>query len=401
LLKSWSLSKTFKFNHTASGMEREKKISIAIIAGTRPEIIKLAPVYLASKAVTSWETNLILTGQHRELVRPFLEVFNITPEIDLGLTHSSALVGDILGKMISALSIEFERLKPTLVLVQGDTSSSLAGALAAFHLKIPVGHIEAGLRTKNFLSPFPEEMNRVLIAKIARLHFAPTKQALENLKLEGLKEGIYLTGNTGVDALNLINNNLERFKLDSEVSKLIDSGEKFILSTFHRRENQDDFFSQFLELLPLITKKTGLKIVIPVHLSPNVKSTIHSKFSNNKDITLLPPVDYPNLIALMNACETIISDSGGIQEEAPSLGKHIFITRTSTERPEVIESGFGELLDLNDPEKSAVRVNEFLNSGLSAHTSPNPFGDGTASIQIIKVIKEQIEKRALRGVSKN
>lgn len=368
-------------------MEQKKLISVAIIAGTRPEIIKLAPVYLACKAEKLWETNLILTGQHRDLVLPFLEVFNIEPEIDLGLLHNSSLVGDILGKMIAALSAELFRLRPNLVLVQGDTSSALAGALAAFHLKIPVAHVEAGLRTNDLLSPFPEEMNRVLIAKIASLHFAPTTKALLNLELEGYKSGVFLTGNTGVDALNLIKNKLDKFKLEPTVRKIIDSNEKFILSTFHRRENQDEFFSQFLELLPLVTKKTGFKIVIPVHLSPNVRERIHNRFAEEKSIILLSPLDYPNLIALMDRSEAIISDSGGIQEEAPSFGKHIFITRTSTERPEVIESGYGELLDLNNPEASSNRIFEFLSTQSKFNQTPNPFGDGTASVQIVKVIE--------------
>lgn len=368
-------------------MEPKETLSIAIIAGTRPEIIKLAPVYFACKAEKNWTTSLILTGQHRDLVMPFLEVFNIKPEIDLGLTHTNSLVGDILGKMIVALSAELSRLKPNLVLVQGDTSSALAGALAAFHLKIPVGHVEAGLRTNNLLSPFPEEMNRVLIAKIATLHFAPTTRALANLELEGQGKGLFLTGNTGVDALNLVKNNITQYKLEPEVEKIIHSNEKFILSTFHRRENQDEFFSQFLELLPLVAKKTGLKIVIPVHLSPNVSQTIHQRFAGEKSIILFPPLDYPNLIALMDRSAAIISDSGGIQEEAPSLGKHIFITRTSTERPEVIESGYGELLDLKNPEKSSDRVFEFLTGQTLSNKTPNPFGDGTASVQIVKAIK--------------
>jgi len=367
-------------------MKQSDSFLISIIAGTRPEIIKLAPVYLACKAEKNWSTNLIITGQHRDLVTPFLKVFNISPECDLGLLHNNSLVGDILGKMIVALSQELSKVRPELVVVQGDTSSALAGALAAFHLKIPVAHVEAGLRTNNFSSPFPEEMNRVLISKIAELHFAPTKRALSNLKAEGLKEGLYLTGNTGVDALELIKNNLSHYELDSKVVELLESREKFILTTFHRRENQDDYFGEFLELLSLAAKYTGLKIVIPVHLSPNVKDTLHSKFSKEKNIVLLPPVDYPNLIALMNSCETIISDSGGIQEEAPSLGKHVFIARTSTERPEVIESGYGELLDLPNPESSARRISEFLATNTSPNIAPNPFGDGTASKQIIEAI---------------
>jgi UDP-N-acetylglucosamine 2-epimerase (non-hydrolysing) len=364
-------------------------ISIAIVAGTRPEIIKLAPVYLACKAEKKFKTNLILTGQHRDLVLPFLEVFNISPEIDLGLTHKNALVGDILGKMIAALSAEFEKLKPNFVVVQGDTSSALAGALAAFHLKIPIGHVEAGLRTNNIYSPFPEEMNRVLISKLAALHFAPTKGAINNLTSEGIVEGVFLTGNSGVDALNFVKNNLGNYKLDTKVKELLDSNDKFILSTFHRRENQEGYFLQFLELLRLVVKETGLKIVIPVHLSPNVKDTIHSEFSDDKNIILLPPVDYPNLIALMNRSRAIISDSGGIQEEAPSLKKHVFITRTSTERPEVIESGYGELLDLSNPVKGAKRIKDFLDGSLAVANAPNPFGDGTTSAQIVRLIFEK------------
>jgi len=369
-------------------MKQAETLSIAIIAGTRPEIIKLAPVYLACKAEKLWNTSLILTGQHRDLVAPFLDVFAITPELDLGLRHANSQVGEILGKMIAALTIELSKLRPNLVLVQGDTSSALAGALAAFYLKIPVGHIEAGLRTNDFLSPFPEEMNRVIISKIASLHFAPTKRALDNLKSEGISRSLYLTGNTGVDALLLVKNNLPKYKLGPEVEKLLARNEKFILTTFHRRENQEDFFPQFLELISLVSQKTGIKIVIPVHLSPNVSDTIRSRFSNQENILLLPPVDYPSLIALMSRCEVIISDSGGIQEEAPSLDKHIFIARTSTERPEVIESGYGELLDLRSPTDGAQRIVEFLSSARTVHISPNPFGDGTASAQIVKAIVE-------------
>jgi UDP-N-acetylglucosamine 2-epimerase (non-hydrolysing) len=361
--------------------------SIAIIAGTRPEIIKLAPLYLKLRAETSFKINLIMTGQHKELVQPVLEIFKLVPEKNLGLNHSNSSVGDILGRMIAALSEELASLKPDLVIVQGDTSSALAGALSAFHLKIPVAHVEAGLRTGDLNSPFPEELNRVLISKIAKFHFAPTKKAVEKLKSEGVVTEVHLTGNTGIDALSLVRSNLQDYQLLPEINSLIDSGQKFILSTFHRRENQEDFFPHFLKLIPLVAKISNLKIVIPVHLSPNVKERIRSEFKDTTDIILLPPLDYPNLIALMEHCQTIISDSGGIQEEAPSLNKYVFVTRTSTERPELLESGLGELLDLSDPKKSAERIEQYLKGKKSGESSKNPFGDGKASERIVEILK--------------
>lgn len=360
---------------------------IAIIVGTRPEIIKTAPVIEAIKAQARLVPYIIFTGQHDSMAEQAFNAFNISPDVNLSLMKENQSPNQLLGELLPALEKLLIQVRPLGVIVQGDTTSALGGALASFHLKIPLAHIEAGLRTFDFSSPFPEEMNRVLISKLSNLHFCPTLSAQNNLIKEGYKENIFVVGNTVVDALEKMKNIPPT---DNQVKELISSTNKILLVTGHRRENFDRPLKNLCQCLVKLGEViSDLSIIYPVHLNPEVQKVANQELVNRKNIFLLPPVDYPSLLALIKQSSLIITDSGGIQEEAPSFGVRVLITRKFTERAEAVEAGCAEIVSLDNSEDIFNRaLAELISPSLFPRTKKNPFGDGQAAKRIVEIIEK-------------
>lgn len=358
---------------------------IIICFGTRPEAIKMAPLVRACQENKGLETLVCVTAQHREMLDQVLDFFQIVPDIDLDLMQANQSLNELSARIISAMDKVLEKEQPDWVLVHGDTTTSSMVALAAFHRGIKIGHVEAGLRTYNKYSPFPEEINRQLTGRIANAHFAPTQKAYDCLIHEGIaQEDCVITGNTVVDALqwglNITQQNPPK-ELEEILNK-IDTTKKIILVTGHRRENFGDGFIHLCDALSKLAERQDVEIIYPVHLNPNVKEVVHERLSSQKNIHLIPPVAYPVMLGLLNACSLIISDSGGIQEEAPSLGKMVLVTRATSERMEGIEKGFAELVG-TDQEAIVKKAIQYLNHPRKVKASENPYGNGTASEQIV------------------
>ena len=361
---------------------------ILSIFGTRPEAIKMAPVVKElEKHPDKIESVVCVTGQHREMLDQVLSLFEIKPQIDLNLMEPNQTLASLTAKAITSLTDVIANVKPDVVLVQGDTTTAMIAGLASFYQKVPVGHIEAGLRTYDRYSPFPEEINRRLISVLATHNFAPTQTAVNALMDEGYpEESIFLTGNTVIDALLMT---VKRdYELDLGFSPLSD---KLILVTAHRRENFGQPLENICTALKEITRcNPEVEIVYPVHLNPNVRSTVYQMLSNQERIHLIEPLEYENFVHLMNRSYLVLTDSGGIQEEAPALGKPVLVLRSETERPEAIEAGVVKLVGtdtkviisetellLHDEEEYAA-----MSKGIS------PYGDGHAAERIVKIIVE-------------
>lgn len=367
-------------------------MKILIVFGTRPEAIKMAPLYDELQR-NNLEVKVCVTAQHREMLDQVLDFFQIVPDYDLDLMRANqslnGLSANILFKMEEVLTIE----KPDLVLVHGDTTTSSMVALSAFHLGIRVGHVEAGLRTYNKYSPFPEEINRQITSRIADIHFTPTKAATQNLLNEGIsKTAIVETGNTVVDALLLAVNKIEEFNYSHpEIEQLrnsITTDKKIVLVTGHRRENFGNGFKNLCNALLKIAEREDTVIIYPVHLNPNVKNLVYEKLSNKKNILLIKPVAYPAFVWLMQHSFLIISDSGGIQEEAPSLGKPLLVTRTTSERSEGLRAGFSILVG-TDKSKIVTAVHTILDEFTGFENRINPYGNGDACKKIVAYLLKQ------------
>lgn len=367
--------------------------TISVMFGTRPEAIKLAPVILALKSHLKLRCHSCTTAQHREMLDQVLEVFNITPDIDLDLMEAGQTLAGFTSRAINVLDEYFRSEKPNLLLVQGDTATTFVASLAAFYNRIPVGHVEAGLRTGNLYSPWPEEANRILTTKLGTLHFAPTETARKNLLREGIMdENIFVTGNTVIDALLFA---LEKVKINPpRISGLPEdmyfrwNGVPIVLITGHRRES---FGAGFESICKAIAELARLfpetQFVYPVHLNPNVQKPVFHNLGNSvsKNIHLIEPLPYLQFVALMNRAAVILTDSGGIQEEAPSLGKPVLVMRDTTERPEAIEAGSAKLVGTHD--KKIVDETSRLLTDKVAYDSmahiKNPYGDGHAAGRIV------------------
>lgn len=365
---------------------------IAVIFGTRPEAIKLAP-FIAElrKYPKRFIVKVCSTGQHAELLEQVVDFFNIKIDHDMKVMTQGQTLFELTSKILLGLELFYDRFKPDLVFIQGDTTTAFIGALTAFYKSIPVAHIEAGLRTGDKYSPFPEESNRILTSHLAKYHFAPTKQAINNLKKEGIKSNIFLVGNTVIDALFL---GLEIIKATGE-SKFykyfnqVDFSKDILLVTAHRRENfGKPFVSICRALLELASKYKNTQIVYPVHLNPNVRKPVYSMLSEHKNIVLLEPLNYPIFIWLASKAHLIITDSGGVQEEAPSLGKPLVVIRDTTERTEGVKSGTAVLTGTST--KRIVKAVSKLIEDEKAYSrmarTRNPYGDGKASKRIVKII---------------
>lgn len=371
------------------------KTKFAFVIGTRPEAIKLAPVILESlKRNNRFDTIVISTGQHQSMQNQILELFKIRPDHDLKIMQHNQNLASVTTKAISGLYEIFENEKPDIVVVQGDTTSTFCGALTAFYKKIPVAHVEAGLRTFDKYHPFPEEINRKIVGSIADIHFAPTHRARQNLLKEGIETGkIWVTGNTGIDALFAI----LKIKpdIDNQIKAIFRRKKKTILVTAHRRENHGKPLKEICNALSNILKKfKDIQILFPAHLSPHVQKTVKEHFKSTERIIILPPMNYPDFVFAMKNSYIILTDSGGIQEEAPSLGKPVLVLRDTTERPEALEAGTVRLTG-TDSTKIIQSVSELLENEkeyLAMTTKSNPFGDGSSSKKILDLIERIFNK---------
>ena len=363
-----------------------------IIFGTRPEAIKMAPLVNQFIADSRFETKVCVTGQHREMLDQVLVFFNIIPDYDLSLMKPNQNLYNLTGEVIAGLKPILESFKPDYVYVHGDTTTTMAASIAGFYSGAKVCHVEAGLRTNNILSPFPEEMNRQVASRIATYHFAPTIKSQENLLQENVgKENILVTGNTVIDALIESSNKVENLENEDvlELKKNVDFNKKILLVTGHRRENHGQGFVNICAALKEIAvNNPDVEIVYPVHLNPNVLKPVNELLVAIPNIHLVKPLSYPSFVWLMNQSYLIITDSGGVQEEAPSLGKPVLVMRDTTERPEAVEAGTVILVG-TDTNKIIKEVQELLDDSdkyTSMSSLHNPYGDGKACQRIIEFI---------------
>ncbi len=368
-----------------------KKIRIAFIIGTRPEVIKMAPVIKeAQNNRDKFESKVIITGQHRDMCKPYLDLFSIIPDYNLSIMEENQTLDSIVINILRTLPKLFAEIMPDVVLVQGDTTSAFAAALSAYHFKIKIGHVEAGLRTYNKYNPFPEEINRKLISSLADIHFAPTQQSKNNLINEGITpEHIHVTGNTVIDALKLIIQKDNRFS-GSPLSKIDFDHKKIICVTTHRRESFGEPMRNTLSALKKIEELfPDIEIIFPVHYNPNVRQVVNELLGNSKRIHLIDPLPYEQFAQLLNRSYLVLTDSGGIQEEAPSLGKPVLVLRDTTERPEGVEAGTTKIVG-TDQRRIIKEVKELLENKFSYEkmaNAINPYGDGKAAIKILDILE--------------
>jgi UDP-N-acetylglucosamine 2-epimerase (non-hydrolysing) len=360
---------------------------ICFTLGTRPEAIKLAPTILAFQASSKFTTQVVLTGQHREMVAQVMEIFGISADRDLDIMQHQQTLTDITQRSLQGLESLFREISPQLVIVQGDTTTAFAAALAAFYQQIPVGHVEAGLRTDNIYNPFPEEANRRLISQIAQLHFAPTSLAVANLQKSDVTGKIYQTGNTVIDALLTV----ARSQPPCDIPGLDWSKYRTILSTVHRRENWGEPLQDIATgMLQILEQFPDTALLLPLHRNPTVREPLTKMLGNHPRIFLTEPLDYAQLVGAIQRSYLLLSDSGGIQEEAPSLGKPVLVLRETTERPEAVSGGTAQLVG-TDADRILAAASELLSDRAAYDrmaNAINPFGDGTASAQILAAVEQ-------------
>ncbi len=364
------------------------KKKIAVIFGTRPEAIKCAPVVMALQKESALEPLVIVTAQHRQMLDQALEIFGIRPHVDLNVMKDNQTLAGLTASVVESMDRALTEHKPDFVLVQGDTTTTFASALAAFYRKIPVGHIEAGLRTYNKLNPFPEEVNRQLTSTLSELHFPPTELALGNLVNEGIgRDRILVTGNTVIDALL---HTAETVRSAPPVVN-VGGGRRLILVTAHRRENFGKPIEEICRAIKtLVTERDDIEVAYPVHLNPNIKGPVHALLGGLERVHLIPVQSYTSFVKLMSSAFFIMSDSGGVQEEAPSLGKPVLVLRETSERMEAVEAGTVRLVG-TDPETIVSEALSLLDDREHYErmsTVRNPFGDGRASERIAAAVME-------------
>ena len=372
-----------------------KIVKILSVFGTRPEAIKMAPLVQALRQVPGMDARICVTGQHRHMLDQVLQLFGVVPEYDLNLMQPGQDLYGLTALVLTALQPVLKDFAPDLVLVHGDTSTTLACALASYYAQIPVGHVEAGLRTGNIRSPWPEEVNRKVVGSIADLHFAPTASAEANLLAENVPaRAITVTGNTVIDALKSVVARLEADPglLASIAANLpqIPAGKHLLLVTGHRRESFGGGFERICAALARLALRNDLEIIYPVHLNPNVKGPVERLLGHLPNVHLIQPQEYLSFVYLMNRADIILTDSGGVQEEAPSLGKPVLVMRDTTERPEAVAAGTVELVGTDDA-LIVARVAAMLDHGLPDALSTaarNPYGDGMATPRIIDFIQK-------------
>lgn len=359
-----------------------------LVFGTRPEAIKMCPLVIELKSRPSFKTVVCVSGQHREMLDQVLSVFDVVPDYDLAIMHDNQTLFDVTSRILTKIKDVLTVEKPDVVLVHGDTSTTFVTALACFYLQIPIGHVEAGLRTHNIYSPFPEEFNRQAVGIIARYHFAPTESAKQNLIQEGKDPlRIYVTGNTAIDALRIT---VKADYTNDELKWASDS--RLIMITAHRRENLGEpMRNMFKAILRIVEEFKDIKVVYPIHMNPTVRSVADEVLSNSDRIHLIEPMEVIDFHNMLAQSYLILTDSGGIQEEAPSLGKPVLVMRDTTERPEGIEAGTLRLVG-TDEETIYDSFKQLLsdeNEYQKMSKASNPYGDGTASEQIADILEKE------------
>lgn len=363
---------------------------IAVMFGTRPEAIKMAPLIRALHKSSCLEPVVIVTAQHREMLDQVLQIFGITPDYDLDLMRPNQTLAGLTSRLIASLDDVVKKIRPSGMLVQGDTTSVLAASLVSFYENIPVGHVEAGLRTHDFRNPFPEEMNRVVTGRLANWHFAPTYSSAQNLLTEGVPpSAVFMTGNTVIDAL------LDARQHASKISRPVAVGRQMILVTTHRRENFGEPLKRICAaVLELLRRNPQLDVLFPVHPNPNVSSVVRDLLGEHPRVNLCPPLDYLSFIAAMEAAHVILSDSGGVQEEAPALGKPVLVLRDETERPEAVDLGVADLVG-TDTARIVDKAHLLLTNVVAYDQMArgvSPYGDGLAAHRIVSILEEALDQ---------
>ncbi|MFA5508600.1 MAG: UDP-N-acetylglucosamine 2-epimerase (non-hydrolyzing) [Vulcanimicrobiota bacterium] len=369
-----------------------KPLRVLTVFGTRPEAIKMAPVVLALQAHPQTEVEIAVTGQHRHILDQVLELFRITPDVDLDIMQPRQTLYTITSNTLNGMEKVLQESRAEVTLVQGDTTTAFAAGLASFYAKIPVGHVEAGLRTEDIYEPFPEEMNRRLLTTIAHYHFAPTEGSLQNCLDSGVpRERIYVTGNTVTDALLHIASDLPPGLPEGLVD--MPAGARYVLVETHRRENLGEPMRQVCRAIKeLVERHPDLHVVFSVHPNPAVRDVVFPELQDRARIHLLEPVDYTTLIRLIRECTLILTDSGGIQEEAPSLGKPVLVLRRQTERPEGVYAGVAELMG-TDFEKIVARASQLWTDQAAYRAMSqvaSPYGDGEAARRTVEALLHEI-----------
>lgn len=366
------------------------KKKLLFIFGTRPEAIKMVPVYKKFKESRVFDVKICVTAQHRKMLDDVIEFFGVKADYDLNIMQSNQTLEELTSRLLIKISKILEEYKPNLVFIHGDTTTSFVASLASFYKKIDIAHIEAGLRTNNKYSPFPEEINRQLTARIAKYHFAPTIKAKNNLLKEDINEkNIYVVGNSVIDALFLTLDKIKDKKLKLPYNP---NDKKFILITAHRRENFGEGFLNICNSIKeLALKYPQIDFIYPVHLNPNVQKPVKEILSNIKNIYLINPLKYEEFVYLMSKAYIILTDSGGIQEEAPSLGKPVLVMRENTERPEAVEAGTVKLVGTTKIVEEVSLLLENENKYLKYKKLKNPYGNGDTSEKILEIIKKSFE----------
>lgn len=370
-------------------------MNVLSVFGTRPEAIKMCPLVKQLEASEEIESFVCLTGQHREMLQQVIDIFKIRTDYQLNIMRPNQTLTSITCDVLEKIHSVYEIVKPQIVLVHGDTSTSFAAGLAAFYQQIPVGHVEAGLRTHNPNSPFPEEMNRTLTGHLATIHFCPTERNRQNLEREGITKNVFVTGNTVIDSFATTVRSGYQYKHPglAEVPDWIAAGKRLVLVTAHRRENLGKPLENICEAIKeLHDNFQDLVFIYPVHLNPIVQETAHNILGSSDRVHLIDPVDVEDLHNLMSQCYLVMTDSGGLQEEAPAFGVPVLVLRTETERPEAVEAGTVLVVgvDKKDIVEQAVRLLTDKNKYNALSKAINPYGDGTASIRITELLKNYL-----------
>ncbi len=365
-------------------------IPVSIIVGTRPEAIKMAPVIQKFRSSSQFATQVVLTGQHREMVDQVMSLFHLAVDRDLAIMQPNQTLTDITSRSLQGLEALFKELQPRLVLVQGDTTTAFASALAAFYQKIPVGHVEAGLRTDNLYNPYPEEANRRLISQLTSLHFAPTSLSVEHLQKSGVPGAIHQTGNTVIDALLSVAGQSPK----CEVKGLNWGQYRLMLATVHRRENWGEPLLDIAEgFLRVLDQFPDTALLLPLHRNPTVREPLQATLGKHPRAFLTEPLDYSELVGAMQRSYLLLTDSGGLQEEAPGLGKPVLVLRETTERPEAVMAGTAKLIG-TDSDRIFAEASELLSNSQAYERmakAVNPFGDGKASDRILQIVQAYFE----------
>lgn len=364
-------------------------MKVMSVFGTRPEAVKMCPLVKAIEHTEGMESVVCLTGQHREMLSQVIDIFGIKVKYNLDIMQPNQTLTTITSAVLMKLEAVLKTEKPDIVLVHGDTTTSMAAALAAYYQQIPVGHVEAGLRTYDKYSPFPEEMNRSLTGRIATLHFAPTQSNKDNLFKENITEGVFVTGNTVIDAFSTTVKPCYRYK-DEELSRIELSGKKCILMTAHRRENLGSPLENIcLAVKRIVSEFSDVEVVYPVHMNPLVRKTVHSILGDTNQVHLINPLDVEDMHNLMSRSYLVMTDSGGLQEEAPSCGVPVLVLRTETERPEAVAAGTVKVVGTNVNsiyESAKMLITDKLSYANMAKAA-NPYGDGRASEKIVEILR--------------